>query len=105
MTDPSLIDRFATSVAENWPWWFVIFFLLSYEIYALTTGRRTLSRMVWTVAKKFPAFVPISLSIVSWLLLHFYVTHGDWAIELPITGVIIVVIWLIYFAFRKKANQ
>lgn len=98
MTDTSWLT-------DNWPWWIVIFFLLVYEIYALVTKKgRTLSRMAWTSIKKYPWVVPISLSVLTWLMLHFYVTHGAWAVELPITGVIVAVIWMGYSAWKKKVS-
>ena len=97
MTDTSWLT-------DNWPWWAVIFFLVVYEFYALFTGKgRTLSRMVWTSAKAYPWMVPITLSVLAWLLIHFFVTLGAWAIELPITGVFVVVIWMFYISWKRKA--
>ena len=95
MTDTSWLT-------DNWPWWLVIFFLVVYEFYALATGKRTLSRMVWKSVVSYPWLVPITFSMLSWLLIHFFITKGDWAIELPITAVIVVVIWMFYLAWKRK---
>lgn len=97
MTDTSWLTDF-------WPWWLCMGFLLVYEAYALITKKqRTLSRMVWNASKVYPWSVPIALSIVAWLLIHFYITKGEWAVELPWTAVLVVVIWIGYFAFQRKA--
>lgn len=86
-------------LTDNWPWWVAIFFLLVYEFWALANGQRTLSRMVWRSALEYPWMIPITASVVTWLLIHFFWTKGKWSIELPITGVAVVVIWMLYAAF------
>jgi hypothetical protein len=86
-------------LTRNWPWWLMIFFLVVYEFWALANHQRTLSRMVWRSAQDYPWMVPIVLSFVAWLLLHFFVTRGKWVIELTWTGVIVAVIWIGYIAF------
>lgn len=99
MTDTLERDRTAW-LTDNWPWWLIVFFALVYEGYALITGQgRTLSRMVWSSAVLYPWMVPIVLSVVAWLVIHFFVTKGKQSLELPITGVIVVMIWMLYFAF------
>lgn len=96
MTDTSWLT-------DSWPWFLMAFFLVVYEVYALVTKKgRTLSRMVWNGAKKYPWSVPIVLSILAWLIPHFYITHGEWAIELPLTGVIVAMIWMAFIAIRKR---
>jgi hypothetical protein len=47
---------------------------------------------------------PITFSVLAWLLLHFFVTHGDWGIELTWTAIIVVIIWLLYVAWRRKVE-
>ncbi|HVJ72015.1 MAG TPA: hypothetical protein VM531_11020 [Sphingomicrobium sp.] len=103
MTEKKPIDtRWLT---DNWPWWLVIFFLLVYEFWALGTGHRTLSRMVWASAREYPWMIPIALSVVSWLLIHFFVTKGDWAVELTWTAVIVAVIWIAFFTLKASVSD
>jgi len=97
MTDTSWLT-------DSWPWWIALGFLVVYEFYALATGKRTLSRMVWASAKASPWMAPITFSVLAWLLLHFFVTHGDWGIELTWTAIIVVIIWLLYVAWRRKVE-
>lgn len=96
MTDTSWLT-------DNWPLWlFFVFGPLVYEFWALATGRRTISRMVWTSSKKYPHMVAIALSVLSWLIIHFWITHGEWAVELPWTCVVVAIIWITYFTVRKR---
>jgi hypothetical protein len=97
MTDTSWLT-------DNWPWFCALFLLVVYEFCALANHKRTLSRMVWTSAKKYPWMVPIIFSFLVWLLIHFFVTKGTWAIELPITGVLVFVIWSLYRAWTRKVE-
>lgn len=54
------------------PWIFAILFLGSYEAYALRTGKRTLSRMVWEANYRWPFLSSLVSLIVGGLLVHLF---------------------------------
>ena len=81
-------------LTRNWPWWIALFTLVVYEFWALSTGQRTLSRMVWTSVIAYPWMVPIVFSFLSWLIPHFFLRKAEWVW----TGVFLAITWIVYFS-------
>lgn len=54
------------------PWLIAIGFLLAYEMYALKTGRKTLSRMVYEANAAWPLVSTLVGFVVGGLLVHFF---------------------------------
>jgi hypothetical protein len=54
------------------PWLLAVAFLLLYEMIALATGRRTLSRMVWNATRAWPPLPFVAGIAVGGLAVHFW---------------------------------
>ena len=54
------------------PWLIAAAFLLAYEGWALATGRRTLSRMVYDANRRFGLLGPLMGFVAGALLTHFF---------------------------------
>jgi hypothetical protein len=83
---------------DNWPWWVVAFFLVSYEISALITRGPTLSRMVWRSTTRYPWMPYIVFTLLGILIPHFWIPGAAgwvWA------GIFVALVWIVYFTLRK----
>jgi hypothetical protein len=54
------------------PWLVAVAFLLVYEAWALRTGRRTLSRMVWNATVAWPLVPFVAGVVCGGLAVHFW---------------------------------
>jgi len=54
------------------PWLMAVVFLVAYEVWALATGRRTLSRMIYDANTAWPLLSTLVGLVVGGLLVHFF---------------------------------
>lgn len=54
------------------PWILAAMFLLAYEAYALRTGHKTLSRMMWEATKRWPFLGVLVGLVVGALMTHLF---------------------------------
>lgn len=60
------------TLVRYWPWWVTIAWLLGYELFAVASGRATLSQLVWRGQARSAALVWVAVPLVTLLMLHFF---------------------------------
>lgn len=73
-----------------WALWFcvVLMSFALYEAYCIRHNKMTLSRTVWTVSQKFPAFPAIVMFFVGFLTCHFWWEGGYCAPATPVLSML-----------------